>query len=53
MRVTSAPRKIDMIWSISQKTSQKIALLPIAPKFGTKEVNRFRVRSIGKSGFRS
>ena len=32
--LSSAPAKIE-------QTSQKIALLPIAPKFGTHEVNTF------------
>ena len=35
---SSAPGKIG---KKPEKDSQKIALLPIAPKFGTKEVNRF------------
>ena len=34
-------QKIFQIWSITQKISQKIALLPIAPKFGLQKVNRF------------
>ena len=38
---SSAPGKIGLPRPKPEKYSQKIALLPIAPKFGTKEVNRF------------
>ena len=31
--------------TVTKEISQKIVLLPIAPKFGTQEVNRFRRRS--------
>ena len=39
--MSSAPGKIGLPRPKPEKDSQKIALLPIAPKFGTKEVNRF------------
>ena len=38
---SSAPGKIGLPRPKPEKNSQKIALLPIAPKFGTTEVNRF------------
>ena len=38
---SSAPGKVGLPNPKPEKDSQKIALLPIAPKFGTKEVNRF------------
>ena len=38
---SSAPGKIGLPRPKPERYSQKIALLPIAPKFGTKEINRF------------
>ena len=39
--LSSGVAEIGARGSMRSAPSQKIALLPIAPKFGTKEVNRF------------